>query len=168
MFCLQSNHDFLTSQGLVNTFWLLVTDAIPPLSYWKTQCSNHADLGWSWTQRNVFSPPWQILGVLRIQWAYSWWVCSDSTLIYHFKPGCIRTTLGDLTAETQVLSVLGPLNLPRIYSNSFPLKLSLGGGRRQAPSKKYWWQIGFPKDGGHCIFHSISLLSVWPLHSTAK
>lgn len=58
---------------------------------------------------------------------------SSLTLIYHFKPGWVGAPLEDLTTVAQVLSALEPLNLPRVYSTSSSLTLSLGGGRRHSP-----------------------------------
>lgn len=93
---------------------------------------------------------------------------SWSPFIYHSKTGWVEAPLGNLKAETWVLSALGTLHLPRVYSTPPSLRLHLKGARRQGPSKKYLWQTGFPKDGGNYIFHPTFLLIVWLLHPTTE
>ena len=75
-------------------------------------------------------------------------ICVPCTFMFPFscfKPRWVGAPLGDLTAEAQVPSALGPLNLPRVYSTSSPLTLRLGGGRRQPLLKNTRDRLAFPK-----------------------
>ena len=105
------DRDLLMPSGLQSVM------AIPPHSHCKTGCSDHVDLGWPWAQRNAFSPPWEMLG----GWGLSKPAPDQSaqttllaTSYLPFQAKLSRSSLGDLTAEAQALSTLGPLNLPRI------------------------------------------------------